>query len=160
METTDVREHFLLAAERRGRPYRKLAWRCDARIDPAGGCVCLGACRRGHYQPKTMSLSKGSRNQRQGSVPFSITRPTICWDGTWLTAQTESSQMIPAGDETLFSHWKWASEQFFWEESGVMSHLCSQWLNKKITDLPTHPLMHIFLQALSFLVKNWIDKIC
>lgn len=58
METTDVREHFLLAAARRGRPYRKLAWRCDARVDPAGGCVCLGVCRRGHYLPKTMSLSK------------------------------------------------------------------------------------------------------
>lgn len=106
METTDVREHFLLAAKRRDRPYRKLAWRCDAWIDPAGGCVCLGVCGRGHYQPKTMSLSKdcsGRRNQRQASVPFSIMHPTICWDGTWLTAQTESSQMIPAGEEAVLT---------------------------------------------------------
>lgn len=43
MEAADVREHFLLTAERRGRPYRKQARRCDVWIDSAGDCVCLRA---------------------------------------------------------------------------------------------------------------------
>lgn len=52
METADVREHFLLTAERRGRPHRKLARRRDVWIDSAGDCVCLRACGRGHYRQK------------------------------------------------------------------------------------------------------------
>lgn len=159
METTDVREHFLLAAERRGWPYRKLAWRCDVWIDSAGDCVCLRVCRRGHYQPKQYVCQKPDsdrRNQRQTFIPFSITLPTICWDRKWLATQTETSQIIPAGEKAQLLHWKWAVENLFWEESAIMSYLCSWGLllvNKKITDLPTHQLIHIFIQALPFLPK-------
>lgn len=151
METADVREHFLLTVERRGRLRRKLARRCDVRIDSTSDCVCLRACRCGCYQQKQCVLKNKEKSRilagetkDKPSVPF----PHYSPDNLLRCRLTDNSDCRWS---QLENELKTSSSERVWR-SGIIRYLCSI-VGKKTTDLSSYWLMYILYRLRRFIPR-------